>query len=90
MSYYAISTEVNLPLYERAREAAKRYLGECRTEAWTSGGGVLGDLEVFVVPRNEAAPPGTTRIPNSEFAYRICTTAGCSFPRPVLYARRTA
>lgn len=90
MSYYAISTEVNLPLYERARETAKRYLGECHTEAWTSGGGSLGDLEVFCIPFKESVPPGSTRIPGTEFAYRICTVAGSTFPRPVLYARKAA
>jgi hypothetical protein len=90
VSYYAISTEVNLPLYERARIAAKKYLGdECRTEAWTASGGWLGDLEVFAVPNSEAAPPGTTRIPGTEFAYRICTDH-TSWPRPVLYARKAA
>lgn len=88
MNSYVISTEVNVALYSRAREAVKTVLGECRTQAWTAAGGQLGDVEVFATPPREEIPVGATRIPKTtEFSYRICTVVGNTWPRPVLYAR---
>lgn len=87
-SSYSVSTEVNVSLYNRTRDAIKTVLGECRTEAWTSAGGQLGDVEVFATPPREDIPAGATRIPKTqEFSYRTCTVPGSTWPRPVLYAR---